>query len=138
MNSSLLLSLTTFGYLFCTLLYFSGVVFRFAPLLRWGGIVGFVVLAVQSTGIVLRWVESYAMGYGHAPLSNMYESLVFAAWAIMLIYLIMQWRTGQGSLGVFPSLFAFLAMAYASFSTSVDSKSSHSCRHSKATGLSHT
>jgi cytochrome c-type biogenesis protein CcsB len=73
-------------------------------------------------GILLRWRESYQIGYGHAPLSNLYESLVFAAWAIMLIYLVMEYRTKQRALGVFPALFAFLAMAYASFSTSVSSK----------------
>ncbi len=62
------------------------------------------------------------MGYGHAPLSNLYESLVFAAWAIMLVYLILEVRTKQRALGVFPALFAFLAMAYASFSPQMDSK----------------
>jgi cytochrome c-type biogenesis protein CcsB len=77
---------------------------------------------VQTAGLLLRWRESYQLGYGHAPLSNLYESLVFAAWAIMLIYLILELRTRQRVLGVFPALFAFLAMAYASFSTQVDSK----------------
>ncbi len=40
----------------------------------------------------------------------------------MLIYLILELRSRQRVLGVFPALFAFLAMAYASFSTQVDSK----------------
>jgi ABC-type transport system involved in cytochrome c biogenesis permease subunit len=30
-----------------------------------------------TAGLLLRWVESYQMGIGHAPLSNLYESLVF-------------------------------------------------------------
>lgn len=121
-TSSLLLSITTFAYLLCTVLYLAGVVFRTKRLLVAGTICGAATIAVQTVGIILRWVESYSMGYGHAPLSNLYESLVFAAWAIMLIYLIMEWRSGQRVLGVFPALFAFLAMAYASFSTGVDSK----------------
>lgn len=122
MNSSFLLSMTTFAYMVCTLLYLSGVIFRYKPLMISGGFVGLVTLLVQTAGILLRWKESYALGYGHAPLSNLYESLVFAAWAIMLIYLIFEYRTKQHALGVFPSLFAFLAMAYASFSPQVDSK----------------
>ncbi len=122
MDSSFLLSITTFAYLLCTLLYLSGVVFLYQPLLISGSVVGALTLVVQTAGLLLRWRESYQLGYGHAPLSNLYESLVFAAWAIILIYLILELRTRQRVLGVFPALFAFLAMAYASFSTQVDSK----------------
>jgi len=122
MESSLLLSITTFAYLLCALLYLSGVLFRYRPLLIFGSVVAAFALVIQTSGILLRWRESYQLGYGHAPLSNLYESLVFAAWAIMLIYLIFELRTKQRVLGVFPALFAFLAMAYASFSTQVDSK----------------
>jgi cytochrome c-type biogenesis protein CcsB len=122
MNSSLLLSITTFAYLLCTVLYLSGTLFRYRPLLVSGSIVGGFALIVQTAGILLRWQESYQLGYGHAPLSNLYESLVFAAWAIMLIYFVLELRTKQRILGVFPALFAFLAMAYASFSSQVDSK----------------
>jgi cytochrome c-type biogenesis protein CcsB len=121
-NSSLLLSVTTFAYLACMLFYLSGVIFRYRPILSWGSYIGFGTLGIQTAAILLRWKESYDLGYGHAPLSNLYESLVFAAWAIMLIYLVTELRSRQRTMGVFPALFAFLAMAYASFSTGVDSK----------------
>jgi len=122
MTSSFLLSLTTFAYLLCTVLYLAGTIFRFKPLLVAGTIAGAATLLMQTAGIGLRWVESYRMGYGHAPLSNMYESLVFASWAIMIIYLVFELRVRQRALGVFPALFSFLAMAYASFSKDIDSK----------------
>ncbi|MCK8604315.1 c-type cytochrome biogenesis protein CcsB [Desulfoferrobacter suflitae] len=122
MNSSLLLSITTFAYLVCAIFYLSGVIFRHRPLLIAGGFAGLGTLLIQTAGILLRWKESYDLGYGHAPLSNLYESLVFAAWAIMLIYLIFEYKTKQHAMGVFPSIFSFLAMAYASFSTQIDSK----------------
>ncbi|MGV8073967.1 MAG: c-type cytochrome biogenesis protein CcsB [Syntrophobacteraceae bacterium] len=122
MSSSILLSITTFLYLLCTILYLAGVVFRYKPLLISGAYAGFTTLVVQAAGMILRCKESYDIGYGHAPLSNLYESLVFAAWAIMLLCLILEFRTKQHLLGVFPSLFSFLAMAYASFATSVNSK----------------
>jgi len=121
-TSSILLSITTFSYLLCALLYLSGVIFHRRTIMLWGSVTGAAALAIQMAGIILRWWESYQIGYGHAPLSNLYESLVFAAWAIMLIYLVMEYRTKQRALGVFPALFAFLAMAYASFSTGVNSK----------------
>ncbi len=122
MTSSLLLSITTFSYLLCTILYLSGTIFRVDRMLVLGTIAGVVSFLIQAAGIGFRWVESYQMGYGHAPLSNLYESLVFASWSIMLIYLVFEWRTKQRPLGVFPALFAFLAMAYASFSKDIDSK----------------
>jgi len=122
MNSSLLLSITTFAYLFCALAYFSGAIFRNRTALLVGTIVGWITFSVQTVALLLRWWESYQLGYGHAPLSNLYESLVFAAWAIMVVYLILEQRSKQRSLGLFPALFAFLAMAYASFSTSIDSR----------------
>jgi cytochrome c-type biogenesis protein CcsB len=98
------------------------VLFRHRPLLLSGSIVAGLTLTVQTAGILLRWHDSYKLGYGHAPLSNLYESLVFAAWAIILVYLILEVRIKQRVLGVFPALFAFLAMAYASFSPQMDSK----------------
>ncbi len=122
MTSSLLLSLTTFLFFFCTLFYLSGTIFRYPPLLKTATITGIIALLVQTAGIALRWRESYLKGYGHIPLADMYESLVFASWAIMVIYLLFEWRIKQRALGVFPALFSFLAMAYASFSKGVDSK----------------
>ena len=79
-------------------------------------------LLAQSGAIILRWVESYKMGIGHAPLSNLYESLIFFAWTIMLLYLIVEWRTKNKSLGAFVTPLAFLAMAYASFSPSINDR----------------
>lgn len=122
MNSSLLLSITTFAYLGCGLLYLVAVIFRLRPLLLAGTITGLATWILQTAAILLRWQESYALGFGHAPLSNLYESLVFGAWAIMLIYFISEFKTKQRVLGVFPATFAFLAMAYASFSPDISAK----------------
>ncbi len=121
-ESSLLLSITTFAYLLCAIFYLSGVVFRVDRMLLAGTFTGLGTLALQTVGLLLRWKESYQLGYGHAPLSNLYESLVFAAWSIMLIYIILEFRSKQRVLGIFPSLFAFLAMSYASYSDQIDSK----------------
>jgi cytochrome c-type biogenesis protein CcsB len=62
------------------------------------------------------------LGIGHAPLSNLYESLIFFAWTIILIYLIVEWRTKTRIFGVFVTPLAFLTMAYASFSPSISSR----------------
>ena len=60
------------------------------------------------------------MGIGHAPLTNMYESVVFFAWTIVLFYLVIEWKFKIKIIGAFAVPFAFLAMAYASFSTEIN------------------
>jgi cytochrome c-type biogenesis protein CcsB len=85
----------------------------------WTALAGFIA---QTFALGLRWSMSYKLSIGHAPLSNFYESLIFFAWAIILLYLIVEWRTGWRSGGVFVTPLAFLSMAYASFSPNVDSR----------------
>jgi cytochrome c-type biogenesis protein CcsB len=119
MDSSQLLGITTFTYMFSAVLYIAILVFN-APKL--GGVATiFTALAwfVQTAGLVLRWIESYQLGIGHAPLTNMYESVVFFAWTIILLYLLIEWKFKIKIIGAFAVPFAFLAMAYASFSTDI-------------------
>jgi len=49
------------------------------------------LLCIHTVSIGLRWAESYWLGIGHAPLSNLYESLVFFSWSVALA-LIIVWR----------------------------------------------
>ncbi len=122
MNSSQLLNFTTFAYLTASILYIAIFVFRAEKLGRLATIITLAAWLVQTGGIGLRWVESYQMGYGHAPLSNMYESLVFFAWAIAIIYLWLEWKFKTPLIGAFAIPFAFFSMAYASFSTQFGSE----------------
>jgi cytochrome c-type biogenesis protein CcsB len=62
------------------------------------------------------------MGIGHAPLSNFYESMIFFSWSIMALYLVIEWRTKNRSLGAFVVPVAFLCMAYASLSPNINSR----------------
>lgn len=118
MNSSQLLGFTTFAYLFASVLYIAIFVFRAQKLGTAASVVTAAAWLIQTAGIALRWIESYKMGYGHAPLSNMYESLVFFAWAIAIIYLWLEWKFKNRLIGAFAIPFAFFSMAYASFSSS--------------------
>lgn len=111
MSSSALLSIATFVYGLAAFFYLAALIFRKSRLTlvaRW-----IVVAAVLITtmGILLRWVESYQMGIGHAPLSNLYESLVFFSWTAGLIYLFMELKYKKALIGAFVTPIAFLAMA---------------------------
>ena len=111
MTSSLLLSATTFIYGIAGFAYLFAWIFqkpRVAVLGTWSAAAGWVL---NAAGFGLRWAESYRMGYGHAPLSNLYESLVFFAWAIMGIYFYVEWRYRNRVIGAFSAPLAFLTMA---------------------------
>ena len=120
MTSPVVLSITTYLYGFAAVVYLFSWVFkktRAAQLAHW---VGWVGAAANLLGIVIRWMESYKMGIGHAPLSNLYESLIFFSLVVTLIYLIIEKRYHSYSIGVFVSPLAILAIAYASLSPSIN------------------
>jgi cytochrome c-type biogenesis protein CcsB len=81
--------------------------------------VGFIF---HSVGLVFRWIETHQTGYGYMPLSNMYESLIFFSWTIVLVYLILEFKYKQKVIGVFVTPFAFLAIALTSIIPGVDAK----------------
>ena len=114
MNSSSLLSYVTYFYGLAGFLYIFAWVFK-RPIAgktaTWVAVLG---LAGNVAGIAMRWVESYRLGIGHAPLSNLYESLVFFAAVITLIYLVIEHRYDNRVIGAFTMPLAFLALAYAS------------------------
>src|SRR5512139_366579 len=76
----------------------------------------------HSAGLVVRWLETHQTGYGYVPLSNMYESLIFFSWTIVLIYLILELKYQQKVIGVFVTPFAFLAIALTSIVPGIDAK----------------
>ncbi len=69
------------------------------------------------SGIVARWIESYRMGIGHAPLSNLFESLVFFAWCTVGLYLYVEMKYRIRGLGAVVLPLTFLDLAYASLGT---------------------
>jgi len=122
MNSSNLLSIVTFVYGLAAFLYIASWVFKKplpGRLATWTAILGAVG---NAAGMIMRWVESYRLGIGHAPLSNMYESLVFFSWTIVVIYLVIERRYKSRIIGAFATPIAFLAMAYASLSPNVNDR----------------
>jgi cytochrome c-type biogenesis protein CcsB len=115
MLNSFVLDKITFIYFFAFLLYLVHMVVGWKKFGALATIVTMTGFVGHTIGGILRWYESYQSGIGHAPLSNMYESLIFFAWAIILLYIFMEFRTKSRSIGTFATPLAFLCMAYASF-----------------------
>ena len=80
----------------------------------------YAVFGLHTVGLAARWVESYRLGIGHAPLSNFYESLIFFAWCIALILILMKKRLRLPLITMLATAAALLFMGYASLSPSVD------------------
>ena len=72
-------------------------------LLLVGGVVA------QTVYIILRWIAAE-----RAPFSNMYESLVLFAWAIVFVHLCLRFRRTLPAMGAATALLAVLTLAYAS------------------------
>lgn len=112
-----------------TFIYFAAFVFYLFRMILgrefWGKLAtgtALAGLAAQSVALIIRWKTSYDLGIGHAPLSNFYESLIFFAWAIVLLYLLMEWRLKNRSIGAFVLPVAFLIMAYASIAPGINNR----------------
>jgi cytochrome c-type biogenesis protein CcsB len=85
-------------------------------------VVGF---ASQTLAIIIRWAESYSQWIAlmpestfllsvvrSAPLRNLYESLEFFVWCLILVYLIIEFKYKNRSFGAFVTPVAGLALAF--------------------------
>lgn len=118
MTSSHILSIVTFVYGLAAFLYVFELVFKKTLAGQAATVVAILGITGNTTGIILRWIESYRMGIGHAPLSNLYESLVFFAWCIVLLHLFVEWKYKNRVIGVIGTLLAVTTLAYASLKPS--------------------
>ncbi|MFO7748864.1 MAG: c-type cytochrome biogenesis protein CcsB [Desulfobacteraceae bacterium] len=119
MNSSLILSVTTFIYGAAAFLYLAEWIFNLQSTRKAATWTLVSAVLGNAAGLLLRWKESYDMGIGHAPLSNLYESLVFFSLVIALVYLVLERKYLIQTIGAFATPFAFLSMAYASLSPNI-------------------
>lgn len=72
-----------------------------------------VGLVFQTTALALRWV---AAGWNHPPFTNLYESLVFFGWGIVLVYVVLEAVYRIKVIGALVVPFAFISMGIASLS----------------------
>lgn len=109
----MLFNVTTISYMLSTLLFLAFLATKNKSIGLSGTIAAGFGFIVQTTAIGLRWKESYDLGRGHAPLSNLFESVVFFAWTIILIFLIIDFKYKYRAVGFFVVPFALLGMAWA-------------------------
>src|SRR4030042_575429 len=77
MTNSLLFGISIFVYFFSMVLYVSYLAFRSESLGKVATWTLFAGVIVETAAIFLRWFESYQMGIGRAPLTTLYNWLIF-------------------------------------------------------------
>jgi len=115
MNSAQLFNIVTVGYFGAMILFLVYLVTHSKKIALVANILTYVGFLAQTAAIGLRWYESYALlgESGRAPLSNLYESVVFFSWTIVLIYILVDLKYRQRAIGAFVIPFAFLGMTWA-------------------------
>jgi ABC-type transport system involved in cytochrome c biogenesis permease subunit len=91
------------------------------PLITAGKAFAVVAFGLQTAALLLRWVYSYRAGFGHAPVSNLYESLVVLSWSLMLASLLFLRIKKSVQVLLFACPLVVLILMYASFAPGMDS-----------------
>ncbi|PLX80151.1 MAG: c-type cytochrome biogenesis protein CcsB [Desulfuromonas sp.] len=113
MTSSLFFNLTTGAYFIAMVVFILYIASKNDNIGFAATVISWLGLVANTLAIGLRWREAYAIGYEQAPLSNLYESVVFFAWSILLIYLLFDLKYKQRAVGAFVIPFAFAGMIWA-------------------------
>lgn len=111
-HSSLLFTIATLSYLAAMVLYIGYLAFKKKGIGVTASAITYIGFAIQTVALFMRWWESYQMDIGRAPLSNLYESLVFFSWSMVLIYLVVELKYKTRAFGAFVIPVAFLALAF--------------------------
>jgi cytochrome c-type biogenesis protein CcsB len=116
MDSSTFFGLSTVAYILAMITYITYLAFR-------NKAIGIVATAVTVTGFAfqtlalgLRWKEFAEIGQmgvlRAVPLTNLYESLIFFVWCLILAYLVIEFKYKNRSFGAFITPIAALALAF--------------------------
>ena len=76
-------------------------------------IAGFII---QTAAFIIRWIYAYKIGIDTPPLVDLYDSMVFFAYVIILGFILIRSFYDFDALGFIITLIASLALAFASFS----------------------
>lgn len=98
--------------LITTLYYWSKTIFAGDAPYTKIGLIGYTsALFCLTIHLVLRWINS-----GHFPLSNLYESLVFLAWCILVLHIYIELSMKNSFVGVLTSPAILCLVAFTDFS----------------------
>jgi cytochrome c-type biogenesis protein CcsB len=110
--SSFLDNLIFLNLLIITIFYWASLIYSNFSFLKQIGLYGNICANLLIFGLLgLRWLN-----YGYFPLSNLYESLMFLAWGITFITLVIQDRSKISLIGSLSTPIALFVTGFASLS----------------------
>lgn len=109
MNESTLFLITFILYIIAGFFYFAFLFSKKENLARTGFRFAFLGFIFHTAALIIRTVES-----GHAPFTNMYESLSFLAWSSIMAYVIIEFKYKFRKAGPYFMLIVIALMALAS------------------------
>jgi cytochrome c-type biogenesis protein CcsB len=116
MDSSVLFGISTMAYIVAMIMYISYLAFRKDQIGITATVITLSGFVAQTFAIILRWKEFAdlsGMGFMRsAPLTNLYESLIFFVWCLILGYLIIELKFKNRSFGAFITPIAGIALAF--------------------------
>jgi cytochrome c-type biogenesis protein CcsB len=116
MDSSIFFGISTVAYFLAMIIYITHLAFKNKLVGIAATSITIIGFASQTVAIILRWMEFAdftGMGiWRSAPLTNLYESLVFFIWCLILGYLIVEFKFKNRSFGAFVTPVAGLALAF--------------------------
>jgi len=127
MDSSTLFGISTMAYILAMIVYIAYLAFRSSQIGAAATALTITGFVSQTLAIAVRWSESYVQWttmmpdssfitalLRSAPMSNLYESLVFFVWCLILGYLIIEFKYKNRSFGAFITPVAGIALAFIS------------------------
>jgi cytochrome c-type biogenesis protein CcsB len=116
MDSSVFFGISTMAYIVAMIIYITYLAFRNRNIGIAATTVTIIGFISQTMAIFMRWKEFYEIsGMGilrSVPLTNLYESLIFFVWCVILGYLIIEFKYKNRSFGAFVTPVAGLALAF--------------------------
>lgn len=101
-------------YLISALLYLIYIVYRNSTVATTARLLTTAGWIAHTVALILRWK---AAGLEHPPWSNLYESIVFFVWGMLLVYQVVQYRMYVPLVGSFVLPFAVIGLGVAAFGT---------------------
>ncbi|MBA4374402.1 MAG: c-type cytochrome biogenesis protein CcsB, partial [Thermodesulfovibrio sp.] len=116
MTSSVFFGLATIAYIFAMILYIGYLAFRKSAVGTAATTITVAGFASQTLALLMRWAEFKEIGgmgwLRGVPLTNLYESLIFFVWCLILVYLVIEFKYKNRSFGAFITPVAALALAF--------------------------
>lgn len=116
MDSSTLFGIATIAYILAMIIYITYLAFKKPQIGLTATTVTVVGFVSQTFAIGTRWIEFKNVGQmgwlRAAPFTNLYESLIFFVWCLILGYLIIEFKYKNRSFGAFVTPIAGLALAF--------------------------